>query len=438
MLEPLLDSPIFRRLFAAQVLALIGTGLMTVALALLAFELAPDRAGTVLGTALAIKMIAYVGVSPFAGLVVARFGRKRVMIAADLARMAMIGLMPFVSQVWQIYVLIFVLQSASAVFTPTFQATIADLFDNEENYTKALVLSRLAFDLEALVSPLIAAVLLSSVSFSLLFVGTSFGFACSALLVASAAVPWRYDVAGRDWRRATLGVRLFKQTPRLNGIMLMNVVIAAAGSMILVNTVVYVQGFLGGTEQQTALAFALAGAGSLVAAIALQPLLNQFSDRTIMLAGAALQTLALFIGIFSPPFFGLLAIWLIAGFGGGLSLTPVGRVLRRSAAEADREAVFAAQFGLSHLAWMFTYPLAGWLGTSIGMSGSFLVLTAICSLALIAALVIWPTKDEPALDHVHNDLPPDHPHLTGAVRTPDGFRHAHTFVIDALHHRWPR
>ncbi|MEM9899179.1 MAG: MFS transporter, partial [Pseudomonadota bacterium] len=51
MLEPLLDSPIFRRLFAAQVLALIGTGLMTVALALLAFELAPDRAGTGLGTA---------------------------------------------------------------------------------------------------------------------------------------------------------------------------------------------------------------------------------------------------------------------------------------------------------------------------------------------------------------------------------------------------
>ena len=34
---------------------------MTVAFGLLAFEIAVDRAGTVLGTALAIKMIAYVG-----------------------------------------------------------------------------------------------------------------------------------------------------------------------------------------------------------------------------------------------------------------------------------------------------------------------------------------------------------------------------------------
>ena len=40
---------------------------MTVALGLLAFEIAGDRAGAVLGTALAIKMIAYVGIAPFAG-----------------------------------------------------------------------------------------------------------------------------------------------------------------------------------------------------------------------------------------------------------------------------------------------------------------------------------------------------------------------------------
>ena len=38
-----------------------GTGIMTVALGLLAFKIAGDKAGTVLGTALAIKMIAYVG-----------------------------------------------------------------------------------------------------------------------------------------------------------------------------------------------------------------------------------------------------------------------------------------------------------------------------------------------------------------------------------------
>jgi putative exporter of polyketide antibiotics len=56
-------SPLRNQTFAAslpQVVALTGTGLATVALALLAFDLAGEAAGAVLGTALAIKMIAYV------------------------------------------------------------------------------------------------------------------------------------------------------------------------------------------------------------------------------------------------------------------------------------------------------------------------------------------------------------------------------------------
>ena len=56
----------YRRLFLAQIVALAGTGLATIALGLLAFDLAGGDAGRVLGTALAIKMIAYVTVAPIA------------------------------------------------------------------------------------------------------------------------------------------------------------------------------------------------------------------------------------------------------------------------------------------------------------------------------------------------------------------------------------
>ena len=60
----LLNNSAFRTLFVAQIIALTGTGLTTIALALLAYELAAGEAGIVLGTALAIKMIAYVFISP--------------------------------------------------------------------------------------------------------------------------------------------------------------------------------------------------------------------------------------------------------------------------------------------------------------------------------------------------------------------------------------
>src|SRR5687768_8029603 len=53
MLAVLADRT-YRHLFTAQVIALTGTGLLTVALGLLAFQLAGGKAGTVLGTALSI------------------------------------------------------------------------------------------------------------------------------------------------------------------------------------------------------------------------------------------------------------------------------------------------------------------------------------------------------------------------------------------------
>jgi MFS family permease len=68
---------VWRRLFLAQIVALSGTGLATVALGLLAWDLAGPQAGTVLGTALAIKMVAYVGVAPVAAAFAERLPRRR-------------------------------------------------------------------------------------------------------------------------------------------------------------------------------------------------------------------------------------------------------------------------------------------------------------------------------------------------------------------------
>jgi len=46
-------------LFLAQIVALLGTGLATIALGLLAYDLSGERAGLVLGTIFTIKMVAY-------------------------------------------------------------------------------------------------------------------------------------------------------------------------------------------------------------------------------------------------------------------------------------------------------------------------------------------------------------------------------------------
>ena len=50
----------------------------------------------------------------------------------DIIRALTALCLPFVTQIWQIYILIFILQSASAAFTPTFQAMIPDVLPEEK------------------------------------------------------------------------------------------------------------------------------------------------------------------------------------------------------------------------------------------------------------------------------------------------------------------
>ena len=126
MLSILADRT-YRHLFLAQIVALLGTGLATVALGLLAYDLAGENAAMVLGTVFTIKMVAYVGVAPVAGAFADRVNRRVLLVALDLVRAGCALALPFVSEVWQVYGLIFLLQSASAAFTPTFQATIPDV-----------------------------------------------------------------------------------------------------------------------------------------------------------------------------------------------------------------------------------------------------------------------------------------------------------------------
>ncbi|MFD7663090.1 MFS transporter [Streptomyces sp. NPDC059788] len=441
----------YRRLFTAQVIALVGTGLATVALSLLAYDIAGPDAGSVLGTALAIKMLAYVGLAPVIGALAHRLPPRPLLVGADLVRAAVACGLPFVTEVWQVYVLIFLLQAASATFTPAFQALIPEVLPEEEDYTRALSLSRLAYDLEMLFSPALAAALLSWITYNWLFAGTVAGFLASAALVLSAALPAvNRERAGADRdgagfaARATRGARLFFATPRLRALLALTLAVAAGGATVMVNTIVYVRDHLGRGTSDVPLALGAYGAGSILTALLLPRLLARTGDRRLMLPAAFTSAgllLALAAASRAAPggwtWPALLAAWAVFGAAESLVMTPTGRLVRRSAAPGDLPAAFAAQFSLSHGCWLLAYPLAGWLGAGAGLPAAALALGSVALGAALAARRLWPAPDPGRLAHVHTGLEHGHPHLADARRTGHGWRHAHDFVIDDLHHRWP-
>ncbi|MGW7026107.1 MFS transporter [Streptomyces xanthophaeus] len=444
-----LRNTAYRRLFTAQVVALVGTGLATVALSLLAHDLAGSGAAAVLGTALAIKMTAYVALAPVIAAVADRVPRRALLVTADLVRAAVALALPFVDRVGQVYVLIFLLQAASAAFTPAFQATVPEILPDERDYTRALSLSRLAYDLESLFSPALAAALLALVSYRWLFAGTTVGFAASAVLVLSAALPRPAPPAHTDRLRtgAAAGARLFLATPRLRALLALDLAVAAAGALVLVTTVVLVREHYGRSAGAVSLALGAYGAGSVLTALCLPRLLGRFSERAVMLPAAfALPLVLACVAALTAAAPGsrpwswpaALAAWAAIGAACSAVLTPGGSVVRRSSGDADLPAAFAARFSLSHCCWLLTYPLAGWLASGAGLPVTAAVLGVIALAAATAAAALWPARDPSHLEHVHPDLPQGHPHLVDARAAAAGWRHGHHYVIDRHHRHWPR
>lgn len=347
-----------------------------------------------MGTALTIRIIAFVTISPVMSALVNRLPRTTVLVGADAVRAAMALCLPFVTDPWQIYLLIFGLQAASATFTPAFQATIPQVLPDEDDYTAALSLSRLAYDLESLLSPALAAVLLTVMSYHNLFMGTALGFVASIALVIWARLPAPVpDVQAPFMERLTRGARIFGRTPELRGLMAFNMSVACGIAMVLVNTAVLVKTHLHGDDSGVAWLLVTYGAGSMLVALALPSVLKRLRDYSVMLAGAvllpaglALSAAAIGMSQDVAQWIVLDLIWFLLGAATSLISTPSSRLLRRSCEAKEQPAVFAAQFSLSHACYLIGYPTAGWLGASLGLPAAALLLAF---LAAVSGAMAW-------------------------------------------------
>ncbi|NIY74442.1 MFS transporter [Thalassospira sp. HF15] len=456
------SQPVFRHLFAAQITSLIGTGLTTVALSLLAYDLAGDHAGRVLGSILVLKMVAYLVIAPIAGGMAHLLPRRLWLVGMDVLRAGIVLCLPFVDQVWQIFVLVFVVNAASASFTPVFQAIIPEILPDEKAYTKGLSYARLAYDVENLASPVLAAGLLVIWSFDSLFMANSLTFLLSGLLIVTARIPQAAptDRAGGIYANTVFGIVAYLKTPRLRGLLAVYFAVSSVGAMIIVNTVVLTRGVLGGTELLTTGFLACAGAGSMSAAFMIPRLIDRMGERPLMLSGIVVASVAMLLGGIvmlsggtSVPVFATL--WVIAGAGTTFAQTPGGRLVQRSAGDGDRSAFFAANFALSHGGWLFAYGIVGWLGSLVDLSVAFLASGGLALVAVVVAELVWPRADKLEIrhshpgfwhEHPHDHNDPHHAHVHDHASGHEKHRHKHyhppvthkhRFVIDSHHTRWP-
>lgn len=391
----------FAALFGSQVSSLVATGLLTVALALVAVRLAPAAAAGIIGTALTIRIAVYVVVSPIASALLAGRSSRAVLVGADLVRLAVAGALVFATAPWQLYLGIVLLQTASAVFTPTYQAVIPRVLPDEHDYTAAQSLSRLAYDLESLLSPPLAAALVLVMPPQALFGLVALGFLGSAVAVVLARLHEQVGSTAEPVRRRLLrGLGVLARTPGPRFAAVLDAVTATIYATVLVSSVVLlIDAGVKPADPSAALAVVLVafGLGSIAVAVALPALVRRMRDTTVMVLGAGLAVLVL-VGTAAAALLGALSVigiamlWALLGASSSAISTPSARLIRAEVSADQHAAVFAARFSTSHAWYAVTYPVAGLLGTIAPSGAATAMLAAVAAAALGAGLAMVPPR----------------------------------------------
>lgn len=354
----------FARLYAAQTVSQIGDAFTWVALALLAYQLAGKDAAVVLGVALTLRVSAFVLLSPLAGVLADRLERKAILVTCHFGRAALIALMPFVTEVWQVYILMFAVNALTAFFTPTNQATVP-LVVGRDDSGPAFALSSATTELLGILGPGFAGIFAAVIGGRSLFFLDAASFVLAGLLMLTLP-PLRAN-KGVGLERSTWAdmrdgsARLWRDAP-VRFALLMELVASLAGALILVVTVVRVQGSLKLGETQYGWVMALYGLGATLASLAVGAAGKRVPRTTFILGGALLTSLAILPGDVAPlaP---LMALWLLAGVGQNWVNLPTETLLAERTEDSAQGRVYGAHFAWSHLWWAFAYPIAGFLST---------------------------------------------------------------------------
>jgi dTMP kinase len=124
----LLTHPSFSRLWRAMLVSSMGDWVGFVAVASLVATIGGKHLGglAVAGVILA-RLAPSVLLGPFAGVVVDRFDRKKIMVTCDLGRGTLYATMPFLPWLWLIFLVSFLIETLSLVWTPAKDASVPNL-----------------------------------------------------------------------------------------------------------------------------------------------------------------------------------------------------------------------------------------------------------------------------------------------------------------------
>jgi MFS family permease len=370
-------NPAFTRLFSAQLISFAGDWFATVALLGLALELTGSPA--IASLLLVVQTGTFALASPIAGVLADRYDRRRLMVAADVARVPVA--LAFVlardpDSLWIAFVAAALLSLGAAVFEPTSSASLPNLVEEGE-LAEANVLIGSAWGTMLAVGAALGGLVAATLGRDVAFVINAASFGASALLIVGIRRSFRAaspDAPGAMLEPARAGVGesirvvlRFARGNRTLAALLLSKTTFGVGTGVIVLLAVFGREVFHAGDAGIGILFAARGLGALIGPFLVRSIVGLSERGLIAGIAASFGVFAISYGLLPlAPILPLAALAVFAGhLGGGAQWTLSSYGLQRAAPDAIRGRVFSFDYGLVTLTITLSTLTAGFLAERV-------------------------------------------------------------------------
>jgi CRP-like cAMP-binding protein/sugar phosphate permease len=352
----------FRYLWTAQLVSTIGSSLTDLAAGILVFQ--KTQSVLAVGLMLMATAIPSLFVGLIAGVFVDRFSRKKIMIASDLIRSALVFSIPFVIQIniVLLYVVVILASSVKQFFDPAEQSVLPDVASEEELASANAFLSISSFGSTA-IGFAAAGFLASTGEIAIAFFVDAVTFLISAACVAAVHIAPMVVEEETSVRAVASnlrsGVSLLFRTPILRSTLIVFAPVLFAFGLWNVLLLPFAVETLGGTEFQYGLQEGLTSLGFVFGSLLMAKYIDRLPEGTWMVISFTIMGIVgILYGLASNIWVAIILVT-ISGFAQPPSSISRSLVLQRNTPREYRGRVFSAFFVTRDVLFLVGMATAG-------------------------------------------------------------------------------
>lgn len=367
----------------------MGTSIYTLALPLIAYDL--TGSGMVLGSVFAVEMLPFIILLPVGGVLIDRFNRRKLMMAADLCRMLLVAVIPYLYLTGQltiqmIFILAFLLSSMS-FFVDVPLMTIIPSIVPEHELTRSNARIQVVENFSRILGPVTAGLLIGVLgSYAALFVNsaTYLIMACCIFLIG-AVHHQRQNLASNIWTEMKEGFAYLWNRTDIRAIALISFLCNFGMGIFMSTFIFYLKDLLLVSELQIGLVSAFGGILGIIGGLIVSPLVKRYNKATII------SVLLILGGGIGTVMIALVPHWIMTAIGFGIwggSITIMAVILNTYKQKTIPVELFGRVEGsLTSLSYL-ALPSAGFIGGTLIHSFTSTVTYLIAGVSVVLAGVI--------------------------------------------------